>query len=432
MTSGAPPFPGELRATLRQGRWILAASESAVSLFVLAREQVTVLVALTLGALAVYNILTILVVRRTVMPRYLVPAMLGLDLLFIFLAARLTGGAHSPFLGQCYLIILAAALWYDLVGGIVIGLASSVIAVTSQEPPFALTHQQFQLLGNLVPSYLLAGGFTGLLVRRLKSYYKRDVSARLREQAAKQEMRLAHEMQEASLPKMPPVVPGLECAFVTQFAGEIGGDFLLFLLPDPERQPKPLLGITIGDVAGKGISAALASTGIAHLLPWLKPLENPTRALRELNDDLNERLPEESYATLLFAEMHAEAIRLWSAGHPPALLWRASERRVVTGSAMADPPLGLFPVWQGEPETVPWEVGDVLLLYTDGASETHDTQGEQFRAERIAAVLSTCPRAGAADIVQTIHNAVQKWGSPIDDLTLVVCKRVEMNTEGQH
>ncbi|MES2461017.1 MAG: PP2C family protein-serine/threonine phosphatase [Armatimonadota bacterium] len=425
----APPFPGELRATLRQGRWLLAASETAVSLFVLVREQVTLSVAVLIAALAVYNILSILVVRRSVMPWYLIPAMLSLDLFFVFLAARLTGGAHSPFLGQCYLIILAAALWYDLAGGIAVGVASSVIAVTSQEPPFALNHQQFQLLGNLVPSYLLAGGFTGYLVRHLKSYYERDVSAHLREQAVRQELRLAHEMQDASLPKQPPVVPGLECAFLTRFAGEIGGDFLLFLHPDPERQSISLLGITIGDVAGKGISAALASTGIAHLLPWLKPLKNPAQALHNLNDDLNERLPGESYATLLFAEVHPETIHLWNAGHPPALLWRAAEHRVVTGEAIPDPPLGLFPDWQGEPETIPWAVGDFLLMYTDGASETRDTEGDQFQAERIAAVLSTCPRASAVDIVQTLYNAVQKWGSPADDLTLVVCKRVEIHTD---
>lgn len=430
--SGAPRFPGELRATLRQGRWILALSETAVSVFLLARGQ-SPAAWVTLCVLALYNALSILAVRRPVMPRLLVPAMLGLDLAFVLLAARLTGGAQSPFLGQSYLIILAAALWYDLIGGVAVGIAASVIAATAQYPFVPMHDMQIRVLGNLIPSYLLTGGFTGFLVRNLKSYYERDVAARLREQTAAQEMRLAREMQEASLPAGPPAVPGLECAFLTRFADGVGGDFLLFLTPESEKERElesethALLGITIGDVSGKGISAALASTGIAHLLPWLHPLSDPARALRELNEDLNERLPGEYYATLIFAEVAADSLRLWTAGHPPALLWRSSEGRVVPWGALADTPLGLFPQWEGNPETVQWAVGDVLLLYTDGASETRSRAGQQFTDERISAALAVCADKPAAEIVQTIFQAVEAWGSPVDDLTLAVCKRVSLH-----
>jgi sigma-B regulation protein RsbU (phosphoserine phosphatase) len=422
---GETRFPGELRATLHQGRWLLAASEIVVSLFVLARGQAAAPVLLTLGALTLYNLLSILAVRRPVMPRFLVPAMLALDLVFILLGARQTGGAQSPFLFQCYLIILAGALWYDLIGGIAIGLASSLIAITAQYAPFPLDGQHILLLQNLIPSYLLAGGFTGFLVRHLKSYYERDVRAKLSEQASKQEMLLAHDMQKASLPLKPPDVHGLECAFLTRAAGDIGGDFLLFLSPEPEMSSKPLLGIVVGDVAGKGIPAALAATGIAHLLPWLEPLKDPGRALINLNSDLSERLPGEYYATLLFAEVAPEHLCLWTAGHPPALLWRSDQARVVADESVADPPLGLFPQWQGNPKVISWSVGDVLLLYTDGASETRNSKGQQFRADRIGAVLSSCPRAPAAEIVQKIYHAIEKWGTPVDDLTLVVCKRLD-------
>jgi serine phosphatase RsbU (regulator of sigma subunit) len=62
-------------------------------------------------------------------------------------------------------------------------------------------------------------------VRSLKSYYARDVAARLREQGVAQEMRLAREMQEASLPAAPPQIPGLDCAYLTRSAGEVGVTF---------------------------------------------------------------------------------------------------------------------------------------------------------------------------------------------------------------
>jgi hypothetical protein len=104
-----------------------------------------------LALLTVYNALSIVAVRRSVMPRLLVPAMLGLDLVFVLLAARLTGGAQSPFLGQSYLIILAAALLYDLRGGIAIGLAASVLALAAEYPAFPLGDLQVRVLGNLVP-----------------------------------------------------------------------------------------------------------------------------------------------------------------------------------------------------------------------------------------------------------------------------------------
>jgi hypothetical protein len=417
-------LPGELHVTLRQGRWLLAGAQTLLSLFVLARGQASGLLWVTLAGLAVYNVLTIVAVRRLVMPRFLVPIMLALDLLFVLLAARLTGGAQSPFLAQSYLIILAAALLYELWGGITVAIAACLIVFGAQYPFWLRSNLPIPLLGTLLPSYILAGGFTGFLVRRLKTYYERDVAARLRSQAADQEMRLAHEMQKASLPALPPVVQGLDSAFLTRFAGEVGGDFLLFVAPEAESKTEPLLGITIGDITGKGIPAALGAIGIAHLLPWLRPLDDPCRALHDLNVDLCERLPEAYFATLSFVEVRRETVRLWTAGHPPALLWNAKEKRVIALADSVDPPLGLFPNWQGEPVEIAWDIGDVLLLYTDGANETRNARGEQFTVDGIIKSLSRCGGASAAEIVQTLRQDVEAWGTPVDDMTLVVCRRV--------
>ncbi len=431
-------IPKELRTLLQQGRWLLVAAETVVSLFVLVQGP-SLAVRLALLAFSFYNMGSLVALRRTTLPRFQVPLMLGLDLFFVLLMARLTGGVQSPFIGLCYLIILAAALWYDLMGGIIIGIAASAVAVaigaigaigTVPAPFVPFFSRQVQVLSTLIPSFLLTGGFTGFLVRHLKASYERDTTVRLHEQAIAQEMRLARQVQEAALPTKPPVVPGLECAFLSKAAGEVGGDFLLFLTPHPERQPfpasspVPCLNIVLGDVSGKGISAALAATGIAHLLPWLRPLDNPECALQVLNEDLNERLPGDFYATLLFARIGSNSIRSWTAGHPPALLWRAAEKCVVSAQHMADPPLGLFPDWVAHPEDILWARGDVLLLYTDGANETRNQIGKQFTAEGLSAVLSQHVDASATDIVEAVFRAITDWGPPTDDLTLVVCKRV--------
>jgi serine phosphatase RsbU (regulator of sigma subunit) len=438
-TPFSPRFPEELRKTLRQGRWLLVAAETLVSLFVLAQLP-PLAVRLSLLAFGLYNVASLIALRRPVMPRFQVPVMLGLDLCFVLLMAWLTGGVQSPFIVLCYLVILAAALWYDLKGGVAIAIMASVAAIvmgttgavgTPPIPLALLLSPQEKVLNTLIPSFLLAGGFTGYLVQHLKTYYERNANARLREQATSQEMSLARQVQEASLPAQAPTLPGLECAFLSRSAGEVGGDFLLFLDrkgEDTETCPVSCLTVVIGDVSGKGISAALASTGITHLLPWLHPLENPGGALKALNDDLNERLPDDFYATLLLTQISNERVRFWSAGHPPALLWRASLKRVINSQEVSDPPLGLFPFWEAHPEENVWEAGDVLLLYTDGASEARNHDGAQFTAERLAAALSSHPGASASDIVEDVYHAINEWGTPSDDLTLVVCKCVAQAT----
>jgi serine phosphatase RsbU (regulator of sigma subunit) len=181
----------------------------------------------------------------------------------------------------------------------------------------------------------------------------------------------------------------------------------------------------VGDVSGKGIPAALASSGVSHLLPWLRPLQDPAGALSDLNQDLLDRLPAESYATLILAEIDGTreaALHVWSAGHPPALLWRAKEQKaeILTASSF---PLGMFPDWQTEPLEVSWGNGDILLLYTDGLTETRDEHGTLFGASRVREALAASASGNAADIVRSLQGAIEAWGVPADDMTIVALKR---------
>jgi serine phosphatase RsbU (regulator of sigma subunit) len=65
----------------------------------------------------------------------------------------------------------------------------------------------------------------------------------------------------------------------------------------------------------------------------------------------------------------------------------------------------------------------VLLLYTDGLTETHGEQGERFEVERVAETLAASASGSAIGIVRSLQNAVEAWGTPTDDLTIVVCQR---------
>lgn len=411
------PLRDDLRTTLIQGRWLLVAVETGLSALLLAREHLSVAALMTLGLLFCYNAASLILLDRTAFRQIPIALILAMDLLFVGLTAYQTGGVHSPFLGQCYLIVLAASLLYDLKGGIAVGVVSSAMAIGLALPsPSA----EIEILTNLVPYFLLAGSFTGFLVLRLKTYFRHFYAAELRERTNEREMALARSVQQAALPEKVPSFPGVECALLNRSAGDVGGDFLLFLPP----QQSDTFGVVIGDVSGKGLPAALASTGIAHLLPYLRPLENPARALGELNQDLLERLPEEFYATLLLLEVStvANRLRLWTAGHLPPLLWRAGEKRVVFGGA-SDLPMGMFPDWKGTAEEIAWEIGDILLLYTDGLTEARNAMGEQFGSSRAAAVLAENADKTAEEIVQALLDAVVASGTLVDDLTLFICKR---------
>lgn len=250
----------------------------------------------------------------------------------------------------------------------------------------------------------------------------RDITQRRNlDQALQREADLANAMQVAALPSEVPAVPGLDIAPRYQFAKEVGGDFYLFL-PNGDR-----LDMVLGDVSGKGTPAALAATSIAHLLPWLRPPDDPLTTLRKLNEDLLERLPDNSFATMVLAEADAGSgtLRLWNAGHPPALMWSATKGHVCCAERQ-NPLLGVFPAWKGEHEDFAFDEGDVLVLYSDGLSETRNEAGDMFESE-IPAVISKNAASSAGEIADSLLAAAESWGPRTDDLTLLVCKRLPIS-----
>lgn len=420
-------FRETFRSLLVAGRWLLVAAQTAESLLLLSRG-LTPQGRAILALLFLYNALTLVFVHRAAfVSRKKVLGLLVLDLAFVAAAATATGGSDSPFLGQCFLIIFVAALFYGLRGGVLAGAASALLTgllvLKNPKGPWS----DLRELGDLAPYFLISGALTGYLVDHLHTWFRRfregEVEARRRDiaaEAGRREMELAWEMQRAALPVAPPCVDGLEIAARSEFAREVGGDFHLFL-DDGERR-----GLVVGDVSGKGIPAALAATSIGHLLPWLRPLRDPHCALADLNRHLTERLPTEAFVTLALVEtdLAAGALRLWGAGHPPALCWQARTGRVVEAGAAGGAALGLFPNWSGEAAELVFEAGDVLLLYSDGLIEARNEAGEQFGPERAAAVLAENAAAGPDAVAEALVGHVRAWGALDDDLTIVVCRRL--------
>jgi hypothetical protein len=411
------------RSLLIGGRWLLVAAESTMTVLILVSECLSERTVLALLLLTLYNAVSLVVVHRGPLRHLTLSRLLSVDLLFVAIVSHGTGDSQSPFLGQCYLIIFAAALSYGFAGGMAAGVASALItAVLAYLRPAGL----WEDIRDLVPYFLLAGAYSGFLMARMQVWFQqyqdgvaRERQRELQAEATRREMELARSMQEAALPAAPPPVAGLDLAARSQFAREVGGDFYLFLT-DEER-----VGLVIGDVSGHGIPAALTATSIGHLLPWLRPLEDPRQALDSLNQDLAERLPTDSFVTIMLAEVDRcpGRLRLWNAGHPPALLWRAQEARVVEARS-CNPLLGVFPSWDGRPEEWPLLPGDLLALYSDGLVEVRDARGEPFGSARAAEVLARNAGGSADAIAAALIQAAMDWGAQSDDLTVLVCRCV--------
>ena len=242
------------------------------------------------------------------------------------------------------------------------------------------------------------------------------------ESRAAQELDIAKQVQARLFPQRLPQLNTLEYAGVCLQARQVGGDYYDFLDLGRER-----LGLVVGDIAGKGIAAALL---MANLQANLRSqcaiaLDQPERFLRSVNQSFYENTAENAYATLFFAEYddRTASLRYANCGHLCALLLRrdgALERLHSTATV-----LGLFPEWEcatGERRLFP---GDTLALYTDGITEAFDGTREEFGERRLVEVLRRHRELPSSQLLACIVDAVRRFspGEQQDDITLIVAKR---------
>ncbi len=247
------------------------------------------------------------------------------------------------------------------------------------------------------------------------------------------EIEIAREVQRQLFPRSVPAVEGLELYGVCKPASTVSGDYYDFLLLGSGR-----VGLALGDVSGKGISAALLMAAIRSALhaqfyngfsPSAASEAIPlsvAEAVTRLNRQLYESTPVEKYATFFLASYDARTRRLTytNAGHwPPVLLRRASlEHLKIGGTAV-----GLFGPSAYEQAEVELQPGDLLVAFSDGITEPENSYGEEFGEERLVEVVQRARNTPPATLVEEIYRGVTDWtGSPElqDDMTVLVAKAV--------
>jgi len=238
------------------------------------------------------------------------------------------------------------------------------------------------------------------------------------------EMALARRVQMHLLPQQAPRVPGLDIYAITNPALQVGGDFYDFIPPFEDN-----FLFSVGDVSGKGLSAALlmaitrtALRSFAHSRPDARALD----ILASVNADLYNDFTEVGmFATAFLGQYIPETgvLTYVNAGHSPVIYCpRGSEARLLRADGTA---LGILSVSLCSAQTLQMNPGDVLIVATDGFSEARNAAGELVGYDRLCRITESLAHRSARGITDGWLTAIQEHvqGHPQgDDLTLLVLK----------
>jgi len=235
------------------------------------------------------------------------------------------------------------------------------------------------------------------------------------------ELALAAEIQMGMLPREFPDRPEVEIAATLQPARQVGGDLYDVVAADPR------LWFIVGDVAGKGVAAALFMAVTRTLFRAVVPTAaSLTDAVARMGDELARDNDKAMFVTAFLGclDLPTGRLEFVNAGHPPPLLL-GNGGSVSTLDARPGPPLGALASHTYAPGSHVLRPGDGLVLYTDGITEAEAGTLEQFQTARLEGAIAGVARAGAAEVVAALMGAVRDFvgnNPPSDDLTALVLR----------
>ncbi|TSA15334.1 GAF domain-containing protein [bacterium] len=252
------------------------------------------------------------------------------------------------------------------------------------------------------------------------------IAKSLERERFQQEMMVAQQMQKRLLPQRIPSYPSLDVAAVSEPSLEVGGDYYDFMTLGSDR-----LGVVVGDVSGKGVSAAFYMAEVKGIFQALSRIAaSPRDLLLRANQALADSLERNAFVSLLYAifDSSKSCVTLARAGHCPMIHISGDSSSMVRPSGLG---LGLTheKIFEDSTEetTISLKIGDICIFYTDGLSETRNSEGEEFGYDRIVNVALHCRNNSAETIKNSILQEVRNYtgnSSYGDDMTLVVVKQL--------
>jgi serine phosphatase RsbU (regulator of sigma subunit) len=233
----------------------------------------------------------------------------------------------------------------------------------------------------------------------------------------------AAEIQGSMLPAAAPQIPGLDLAGFNLPCRTVGGDYYDFF-----AYPQGRVGLTLGDVSGKGMPASLMMMALHARVQVLA--EDPgdlASFMTRLNKATCANCPSNRFITFFFSVLDSATgeLRFANAGHNPPILVRATgQAEMLEGNG---PVLGILPMAPYGERRADLAGGDMLVLYSDGVTEATDINENEFGEERFIAVLQRSRHLPAASIVEAVNRALAEFaaGAPQhDDITVVVARRL--------
>jgi len=242
-------------------------------------------------------------------------------------------------------------------------------------------------------------------------------AARRRDQKQQREVEEASLIQRGLLPTAIPQVGGVQLAVAWQPVYGVGGDCFDTLAFDQ------VLGISIADIAGKGLPAALLMSNLqAAVRAFAQESTSPSSICTSVNRLLCRNMAPGRFATFCYARIDVGngRIRYSNAGHNPPLLVRANgDVEKLSGGGMV---LGVFPDIAYEQVELRLQPKDRLIFYTDGISEALDSNGEEYGDDRLAEAAARARSLDATSLKDALLNEVTEFadGKFQDDATLIV------------
>lgn len=241
------------------------------------------------------------------------------------------------------------------------------------------------------------------------------------------ELEIARSVQQQFLPKVTPQMPGYQIAASCQPAWEVGGDYFDFFSMNNKK-----LGIVIGDVSNKGISAAFFMTLVKGFLKALTAHFNkPGAILCEANRLFYQNVARGHFISMIFGilDIPAGTFTFSRAGHNPLLLLmgRSGEQKLITPEGVG---IGILPDDKFrehiKEEQIQLQKDDVIVLYTDGYTEAMNERLQEFEEEQFKTIIANSRTDPAEEIIRKLEDAVSTWQGDqeaLDDRTLVVIRR---------
>jgi serine phosphatase RsbU (regulator of sigma subunit)/pSer/pThr/pTyr-binding forkhead associated (FHA) protein len=260
-------------------------------------------------------------------------------------------------------------------------------------------------------------------VASIKIEHERLLDERLEKRRMEEELKVASEIQMRLQPVSPPKLDGWDMTAVSFPCREIGGDYYDYI---PRRDGK--MALAVGDVSGKGTGAALLMSSVhAAVRAQTQARTSISEIMGEINSYIYENSPSSKYLTLFYSVLDPLTGELTysNGGHNTPLLMKASGEiiRLDKGGL----PVGLLPGISYDEDCVQFHPGDVLVIYSDGITESVNLEDEEFEESRLIEVVKNNLHRSASGIRDRIDEALSRFvgtAAAVDDMTVMLIKRM--------